>query len=152
MVGLFVILELFTDLVLETLLYAGAAGVSPVGLVAVAFWTWLWGPPGLVMATPLTVLSGRALVCIADLPPSSPSKARYLVKRLRAAVPGANTIVGRWVPPSLADGHTESILGAGAAYVSTSLLETREQLYQFVPLLTRQPMPAQPEVRVPDAA
>ena len=55
MVGLFVILELFTDLVLETLLYAGAAGVSPVGLVAVAFWTWLWGPPGLVMATPLTV-------------------------------------------------------------------------------------------------
>lgn len=74
-------------------------------------------------------------------------------KRLRAAVvPGANIIVGRWAPPSLADGHTESILGAGAAYVSTSLLETREQLYQFVALLTRQPMPAQPEVRVPDAA
>ena len=55
-VGLFVVLELFTNLVLETVLYAGAAGVSPVALLAsVAFWTWLWGPLGLVMATPLTV-------------------------------------------------------------------------------------------------
>ncbi|MFN2445151.1 MAG: AI-2E family transporter [Vicinamibacterales bacterium] len=54
--GLFVALELFTNLVLETLLYAGAAGVSQVALlVAIAFWTWLWGPLGLLMATPLTV-------------------------------------------------------------------------------------------------
>ena len=55
-VGLFVVLELFTNLVLETVLYAGAAGVSQVALLAsVAFWTWLWGPLGLLMATPLTV-------------------------------------------------------------------------------------------------
>ena len=54
--GLFVALELFTNFVLETVLYAGVAGVSQVGLlVAVAFWTWLWGPAGLLMATPLTV-------------------------------------------------------------------------------------------------
>ena len=55
-VALFVGLELFTNIVLETLLYAGAAGVSQVGLlVAIAFWTWIWGPAGLLMATPLTV-------------------------------------------------------------------------------------------------
>jgi hypothetical protein len=55
-VGLFVVLELFTNLVLETVLYAGAAGVSQVALlVSLAFWTWLWGPLGLLMATPLTV-------------------------------------------------------------------------------------------------
>ena len=55
-VGLFVVLELFTNLVLETALYAGAAGVSQVALiVSVAFWTWLWGPLGLLMASPLTV-------------------------------------------------------------------------------------------------
>lgn len=55
-VALFVVLELFTNLVLETALYAGAAGVSQVALlVSVAFWTWLWGPLGLLMATPLTV-------------------------------------------------------------------------------------------------
>ena len=55
-VGLFVVLELFTNFVLETVLYAGAAGVSQVALlVSVAFWTWLWGPLGLLLATPLTV-------------------------------------------------------------------------------------------------
>ena len=55
-VGLFVGFELVCNMVLEPLLYAESAGVSGVGLlVAVAFWTWLWGPIGLVLATPLTV-------------------------------------------------------------------------------------------------
>jgi predicted PurR-regulated permease PerM len=50
------VLELFTNLVLETIFWARSAGVSQVGLlVAVGFWTWLWGSIGLVMATPLTV-------------------------------------------------------------------------------------------------
>ncbi len=55
-IALFVVLELITNLVLETVLYAGAAGVSQVALLmSVAFWTWLWGPIGLLLATPLTV-------------------------------------------------------------------------------------------------
>jgi predicted PurR-regulated permease PerM len=55
-VGIFVALQLICNMVLEPLLYAESAGVSEVGLlVAVAFWTWLWGPVGLVLATPLTV-------------------------------------------------------------------------------------------------
>jgi hypothetical protein len=94
----------------------------------------------------------HAAVCIAALPPSSPSKARYVVRRLRAAVPGAKIVVGRWAPPSLADENTEPILGAGAAYVSTSLLQAREQLYQLVPMLARQPPPAPLEVREPAVA
>src|SRR6185503_21148107 len=50
--AMFILVELFTNLVLETVLYAGAAGVSQVALlIAVAFWTWLWGPMGLLMAT-----------------------------------------------------------------------------------------------------
>ncbi len=54
--GLFAILELFTSAVLEVLLYARSAGVSEVGLlVAIAFWAWVWGPIGLLLATPLTV-------------------------------------------------------------------------------------------------
>lgn len=54
--GLFLALEAVTNLVLETRLQAGAAGVSSVGLVvALAFWSWLWGPAGLLLATPLTV-------------------------------------------------------------------------------------------------
>ena len=55
-VGLFLVLELLNNMVLEPLLYGESAGVSKVGLlVAIAFWTWLWGPVGLVLATPLTV-------------------------------------------------------------------------------------------------
>jgi predicted PurR-regulated permease PerM len=54
--AMFVALELFTNLVLETYLYSQSAGVSQVALLlAVAFWTWIWGPIGLALATPLTV-------------------------------------------------------------------------------------------------
>jgi predicted PurR-regulated permease PerM len=312
-VGLFVGLEVFTNLVLETFLYAGAAGVSQVGLLlAVAFWTWLWGPLGLLLATPLTVclvvlgkhvagfefiatlmadapalapdasyyqrllardqgeawdliehhvkthssetvydslllpalnyaecdrLEGRlsadeeaavvqatrelmgdvgalnrtlrteqhpeaqvtrsdlvtamgypnmsdadelalhmlgdllagsvvslevvstrmlsaemitrirergdSIVCIADLPPSPPSKVRYLIKKLRAAFPELKIVVGRWGPPSVADDDVSSLLDAGANHVSSSLLETRSQLVQLVSHFLQQ-TPADP--------
>jgi hypothetical protein len=301
-IGLFVVLELFTNLVLETVLYAGAAGVSPVALlVAVAFWTWLWGPLGLLMATPLTVClvvlgkhvpglefvgmlmadtpalapeysyyqrllardqseaadlierhiktqppgsvydalllpalnyaerdrleqrlsldeeaavidatrellsdaaasirrvhpeppappedppvpgprdplrvlgyatngvadelalamlahllddlpiaveiiktrlmasevvslvraQGVSVVCLADLPPSPPSKTRYLVKRLHAALPEVRILVGRWGPPALADETTRGLRDAGATLVASTLAETRTYL------------------------
>jgi AI-2E family transporter len=299
--GLFVVLELFTNLVLETVLYAGAAGVSPVALLAsVAFWTWLWGPLGLLMATPLTVClvvlgkhvpglkfvgtlladtpalppetgyyqrllardpseaadiieryvktesprsvydalllpalnyaerdrleqrlspdeetavidatrelladaadlirrlepgppvppdsphpppreplrvlgyaingvadelalamlvhllddlpiavettrtrlqaselvalvraQGFSVVCLADLPPSPPSKTRYLVKRLHAALPEVRILVGRWGPPALADDSTQALREAGANLVASTLVETRTYL------------------------
>jgi predicted PurR-regulated permease PerM len=55
-IALFLVLEPFIYMVLEPLLYGQSAGVSEVGLlVAVAFWTWVWGPIGLILATPLTV-------------------------------------------------------------------------------------------------
>jgi len=54
--ALFLGLEGVIYLGLEPWLYSQSAGVSDVALlVAVAFWTWLWGPVGLVLATPLTV-------------------------------------------------------------------------------------------------
>jgi predicted PurR-regulated permease PerM len=49
-------LELFTNNVLEPWLYGSSTGLSPVAiLVAALFWTSLWGPVGLLLATPLTV-------------------------------------------------------------------------------------------------
>jgi len=304
--GMFVVLELFTNLVLETVLYAGAAGVSQVALlVSVAFWTWLWGPLGLLMATPLTVCvvvlgrhvpglasigtlmadtpalapefsyyqrllardpgeaadilerhlkteawgsvydalllpalnyaerdrlerrlsddeeeavieatrellsdaadsmrrlqpagaaepvvlpapreplrvlgyaangpsdelaltmlahvvadlpiviettktrvlaselvalvraQGVSVVCIADLPPSPPSKTRYLVKRLHAALPDMRIVVGRWSPPALADDSTQALRDAGATLVCATLAETRDYLGGLVEL------------------
>ena len=318
-IGMFVVLELFTNLVLETVLYAGAAGVSQVALlVSVAFWTWLWGPLGLLMATPLTVcmvvlgkhvpglefvgtlmtdtpalaadygyyqrllardqseaadlierhitteapnsvydalllpalnyaerdrleqrlsadeekavidatrelLSDAAesirrigstsqvpsdaadlvgpraplrvlgyatngaadelalamlahvvadvpvtieivrerlqaselialvlaervsVVCLADLPPSPPSKTRYLVKRLRAAVPDLRIVVGRWGPPALADESTRLLTDAGATLVALTLVETRTCLAGLVEI-PRIPRP-EPDVQ-----
>lgn len=55
-VGWFTILELIVNNVAEPLLYGRSTGVSGVGvIVAAVFWTWAWGPIGLVLAMPLTV-------------------------------------------------------------------------------------------------
>ena len=55
-VGAFVVIELVINFLLEPRLYGESAGVSEVAvLIMAAFWTWLWGPVGLVLATPLTV-------------------------------------------------------------------------------------------------
>lgn len=55
-IGLIVVLEVIVNNVVEPWLYGSSTGVSPMALiVAAVFWTWLWGPVGLVLATPLTV-------------------------------------------------------------------------------------------------
>lgn len=55
-IALFAVLELLLNNVMEPLLYGAHTGVSSIALiVAAVFWTWLWGPVGLVLATPLTV-------------------------------------------------------------------------------------------------
>ena len=54
--GLFIVLELINFNALEPWLYGSSTGVSSVALIiAAVFWTWLWGPIGRVLATPLTV-------------------------------------------------------------------------------------------------
>ena len=55
-IGLFVALELISNNVMEPWLYGSSTGVTPIALIVAALiWTWLWGPVGLVLATPLTV-------------------------------------------------------------------------------------------------
>jgi predicted PurR-regulated permease PerM len=320
--GMFTVLELFTNLVLETALYAGAAGVSQVALlISVAFWTWLWGPLGLLMATPLTVClvvlgkhvpglsfvgtlmadtpplaseyvyyqrllardpgeaselierhvknetpgtvydalllpalnyaerdrlenrlsqeeeaavieatrellidtadsirklqptitepdavpilpspreplrvlgyaangaadelaltmlaqavsdlplaieitsdrllasdlvalvrkQGVSVICLADLPPSPPSKSRYLIKRLRASMPELRIIIGRWSPAALADESSQALKDAGATLVATSIIETREYLEGLVEIV-RVPAPDEDKLSTP---
>src|SRR6266852_2208445 len=54
--GLFAATEVIIAFVLEPLFFGRSAGVSAIALlIAAAFWTWLWGPIGLALATPLTV-------------------------------------------------------------------------------------------------
>jgi predicted PurR-regulated permease PerM len=54
--GLFLVVELISNNFVEPWLYGASTGVSNVALIiAAVFWTWLWGPVGLFLSTPLTV-------------------------------------------------------------------------------------------------
>lgn len=55
-IALFSVVELTTSNVIEPYLYGSRTGVSPLAIIIAAiFWTWIWGPLGLVLSTPLTV-------------------------------------------------------------------------------------------------
>jgi len=55
-IGLFIVLEILSNNVMEPWLYGSSTGISAIALIiAAVFWTWLWGSVGLVLATPLTV-------------------------------------------------------------------------------------------------
>lgn len=48
--------ELLTNNVIEVWAYGSSTGISALALITAAvFWSWLWGLPGLVLSTPLTV-------------------------------------------------------------------------------------------------
>ena len=72
------------------------------------------------------------VVALADLPPSAPTKSRYLVKKLRAAFPDLRIIVGRWANADLADETLDPLTEAGASHVARTLLETRRYLADAV--------------------
>ena len=50
------LVELVSNNLVEPWLYGSRVGLSPLAvIVSTVFWTWIWGPVGLVLATPLTV-------------------------------------------------------------------------------------------------
>lgn len=56
-ISLIVALELLSNNVIEPWLYGSSTGLSPLSLIiAATFWTAIWGPAGLVMSTPITVV------------------------------------------------------------------------------------------------
>ena len=106
-VGLFLVLELITGSGLEPWLYGQSAGVSQVALlIALIFWAWLWGPVGLLMATPLTVCLivlgkhlpalGFLVVLMGDRPVIE-AKARYYQRLLARDQDEASDIVEAYV-------------------------------------------------------
>jgi len=55
-IALFIVLEAIVSNFVEPWVYGANTGVSPIALIISAvFWTWLWGPIGLVLSTPITV-------------------------------------------------------------------------------------------------
>jgi predicted PurR-regulated permease PerM len=87
-IALFAVVELVTGQIVEPLVCGRSAGLSPVAIVvAASFWTWLWGPLGLLLSTPLTlclVVLARHVerlrfidVLLGDQPALTPQQAAY---------------------------------------------------------------------------
>ena len=101
--ALFVVAETITGQVIEPLIYGHNTGLSPIAIiVATAFWALLWGPIGLLIATPLTVclvVIGRHVeglsfldVILGDTAPLDPPETFYqraLEGRGATLAPGA---------------------------------------------------------------
>jgi predicted PurR-regulated permease PerM len=94
--ALFVMTEPIVGQLIEPMVYGHQTGISPIAVVMSAtFWTWLWGPVGLLLATPLTVclvVLGRHVerlefldVLLGDAPALTPVESFY--QRLLAADP-----------------------------------------------------------------
>lgn len=72
------------------------------------------------------------VVCIGSLPPGGLARTRYLCKRLRARSPQVKILVGRW---GLGDDdplNAEQLLAVGADAVTTSLVQSRDQLQAWL--------------------
>ena len=86
--ALYVVVELSLGQAVEPLLDGHSTGLSPFSaVVSAAFWTWLWGPIGLVLSTPLTlclVVLGRHVeqlefldVMLGNRPALTPAQSFY---------------------------------------------------------------------------
>jgi predicted PurR-regulated permease PerM len=86
--ALYLVVEPVVGQVVEPLLYGHSTGLSPVAVVVAAiFWSWLWGPVGLILSTPLTlclVVLGRHVerlqfldVLLGDRPALTPIESFY---------------------------------------------------------------------------
>jgi predicted PurR-regulated permease PerM len=113
--ALFLVSELIMGQVVEPLVYGHGTGLSPIAVViATVFWTWLWGPLGLLLAMPLTVclvVLGRHVdelkfleVLLGDAPALTPAQGFY-----------QRTLIG---DPAEATYHAEMSLKAGNPLVS----------------------------------
>jgi predicted PurR-regulated permease PerM len=94
--ALYGFLEVFTNNLIEPIVLGGSTGISPLAVIISAlFWTWLWGPIGLLVATPLAaclVVLGRyfsafhfcSVLLAADPPTSSETKLLRLLTENRS--------------------------------------------------------------------
>ena len=85
---LYIVTELIMGQAVEPMVYGHSTGLSPFAvIIAAIFWTWIWGPIGLILSTPLTlclVVLGRHIeqlefldVALGDRPALTPTENFY---------------------------------------------------------------------------
>ncbi|MBF9235210.1 AI-2E family transporter [Microvirga alba] len=138
--ALFLIGEPLMGQVVEPFVYGKSTGLSPFAVVISAiFWTWLWGPIGLVIATPLTlclVVLGRHVerleflsVLLGDQPALTPAENLY--QRMLAGDPdealeSAEALLKTCSPMSYYDDVAIEALRLAAGDASRGVLTSRQ--------------------------
>jgi predicted PurR-regulated permease PerM len=118
--GLYGTLEVLTNNFVEPFVLGGSTGLSPLAVIVSAmFWTWLWGPIGLLLATPLSaglVVLGRyfsafhvCTVLLAADPPSS-SETRFILLLTENRFPEAKAFIEELGRNELSAGIAEELI------------------------------------------
>ncbi len=156
-VGYAILLGVATNNIVEPLLVSRSTGVSPVALVvAAAFWTWLWGPIGLILSTPMTVCLSvlgkyvpalRFLNVLLGTEPALPADQKYYQRLLARDEGEAAELIETYLEahtleelcddvllPALARGRAEQERGLlDAGEVAYIVATTRELLAEAAP-------------------
>ena len=148
--GLFVVLELVVANLVEPFLYGAHIGISALAiLVAAVFWTLIWGFPGLILSTPLTVclvVLGRYVpsfgslnVILGDEPVLSP-EAQYYQRLLAADSVEARQILVEYLKNQSLDELYASVMipALGLAEQDRHRHELDEETTDFIYQSTRE--------------
>lgn len=156
--ALYGFLELFTNNIVEPIVLGGSTGISALAVIISAlFWTWLWGPIGLLMATPLAaclVVLGRyfpafhscSVLLSADPPTSSETKFLRLLTENRALE--AKRLINELDGAQLSIKLAEELLIPAIRAIENDFLpgttaRTKTQIYrQLRELIEELPVPA----------
>ena len=118
--ALYGFLEVLTNNVVEPFVLGGSTGMSPLAIIVSAlFWTWLWGPIGLLLATPLTaclVVLGRYFpafhicsVLLAAEPPTS-AETKFIRLLTESRLPEAKALLQELGGMQLSIGIVEELI------------------------------------------
>lgn len=139
-VALFLVLDLTTANVIEPRLYGSSTGVSPIAiLLSAMFWAALWGPVGLILATPMTVclvVIGRHLpqlqfleTLLGSEPVLSPSERLYN-RMLKGDAEGAIELTDEYIEEHGAQQFLDDVLLAVVQLAETERSDEPEALAQ----------------------
>jgi predicted PurR-regulated permease PerM len=139
-VGLFLVLDLTTANVIEPRLYGSSTGVSAIAiLLSAMFWASMWGPIGLILATPMTVclvVIGRHLpqfqfleTLLGSEPVLSPPERLYQ-RMLRGATEDAIEMTEDHIEAHTTEHYLDDILMPALRLASSELADGPEALPQ----------------------